>query len=173
MLEISKYKDKSLYRVARAVRDDEFGEDLLVRMTQMAEKMYASGGVGLSGPQVGDSRRILVADIGYVETGRYGEQLLMVVNPEIIRQSKEMIKADEGCLSYPGLDSYVLRPSNVVVKFFSVTGEEKRGVFSDWQARILLHEIDHLNGVTLYTRSSRLKRSRYDKLVSKGVIKWK
>ena len=153
---------------SRSVEAEEFGEDLLSHMEDMAQTMYAHTGVGLAGVQVGDIRRILVADLGYVRTRVYGGDLLYMVNPEIVEQSEEENKASEGCLSFPGLEEFVKRPDWVVVKFMTPLGEERTERFQQYEARIVLHEMDHFDGVTLHGRLSNFKRRRYQKtLVSK------
>jgi peptide deformylase len=91
---------------ARKVRPDEFGAELLRLLDDMAETMYAAPGVGLAAPQIGDSRRILVADPGFEgEEGarRKGVDLVYMVNPEIIEASATKIKWEESCLSVPDL----------------------------------------------------------------------
>ena len=163
MLKVKKHKDKVLFCKAREVAEDEFNQELEELVSSMAHTMYASRGVGLSGPQVGDSRRILVADLGYVVGEDYGSNIVKMVNPTVISWSEEEVRAEEGCLSYPGLAVSVTRPVAIHVRFFSPLGVEETRTFNDWQARIIQHEIDHLDGVTLYSRSSRFKRLRYDK----------
>jgi len=171
MLEIKRFKEQVLFKKARAVRKDEFGAELEAKMSEMATTMYGARGVGLAGPQINDSRRILVADLSYVKGDDYGTELIKMVNPEIISYSEEEAVSEEGCLSYPGLAVKIKRPVAVHVKFFSPSGEERSGTFNDWQARIILHENDHLDGTTLYSRSSRLVRKRYDKKISKVLKK--
>jgi len=124
--------------------------------------------VGLAGQQVSDSRRILVADLSYVIGENYGSNLIKMVNPTVTSSSVEESKAEEGCLSYPELAVKVTRPIAVHVKFFSPMGEEDSRTFNDWQARIILHEIDHLNGVTLYSHAGKLSKNRYDKKMRKS-----
>lgn len=170
MLNITKHKEKVLFGKAREVTEEEFGEELEETLSEMAYTMYGSRGVGLAGPQVNDPRRILVADLGYVTGENYGANLIKMVNPSIVSSSVEEYSAEEGCLSYPGLEVKVERPMAVHVKFFSPSGEEDSRTFNDWQARIIQHELDHLNGVTLYSRASHFKRGLYDKKVAKGKV---
>ena len=167
MLKISRFRDKVLFQKAAAVKDDEYGPELEKVLSDMGTTMYTSRGVGLAGPQVGDSRRLIVADLGYVDSSDYGSNLIKMVNPEVISFSEEEAKAEEGCLSYPGLAVKVSRPLAINVKFYSPSGVEQNQTFNGWQARIIMHEIDHLNGVTLFSRASNLKRSRYEKKIKK------
>ncbi len=83
----------TLRKKSRQVNDDEFGEDLNTHMNNMLKKMYELNGVGLAGVQIGDARRILVADAGNGPT--------LMANPEILKSSEEVVLFKEGCLSLP------------------------------------------------------------------------
>lgn len=165
MLLLKRHKEPVLFKKAREVLPEEFGSELEQTLSDMAITMFHHQGVGLAGPQVGDSRRILVADLGYVNGQDYGSELIKMVNPEIVSFSEETVIAGEGCLSYPELTVNVERPLAIFVKFCSPNGEPQEKTFVDWQARIIAHEIDHLDGTTLYSRSSKFAQSRYDKKV--------
>ena len=122
----------------------------------MFETMYHAEGVGLAAPQIGISKQICVVD---VRDERIAEsQRVALVNPKIIESSKKTAKASEGCLSIPGLEEYVTRPDQVVVRAQNADGEtfevEGEGLYS----RALQHEIDHLEGVLFLDRVSPLKR---------------
>jgi peptide deformylase len=146
---------------ARRVEMDEFGSELSTLVTDMAETMYAAPGVGLAAPQVGDGRRILVANLeGDAESDKEDE-LIVMINPVILERSTEMIKWDESCLSVPEYDLDVDRHLRIHVEWQDVSGEHKEGWFEEFPSVVLQHEMDHLDGVTLLDRSSRLKRSRY------------
>lgn len=167
MLKINKFKEKILFEKARDVEHSEFGPELESHLSEMAITMYGSRGVGIAGPQIGDPRRILVADLGYVDGLDYGARLYKMVNPQILDSSDEIVKAEEGCLSYPGLAVSVERPESISVRFFSPAGEECNETFTGWQARIVMHEIDHLDGINLYSRSLPAAKRRYDKKMKK------
>jgi peptide deformylase len=167
ILDIITEPNDALHQVSREVRDDEFGETLSKKLSDMASTMYANGGVGLAGPQVGDFRRILVADIGYAETlgpgkiaGKYGVEMIKMVNPTIL-WAKGSIEGPEGCLSVPDFQQTVERNDMLAVEFQNEFGEKQEMLFEGYVAVIIQHEIDHLDGVTLLTRAGRLKRSRY------------
>lgn len=168
MLEIKKYRDSILFKEAKEVAQEEFGEALEQTLSDMAITMFKHQGVGLAGPQVGDSRRILVADLGYVTGKEYGADVIKMVNPKIISYAEETVIAAEGCLSYPELTVNVERPMAIFVKFCSPSGEAQERTFTGWQARIIAHEIDHLNGMTLYSRSSKFAQQRYNKKIKKA-----
>jgi peptide deformylase len=149
---------------ARKVRPDEFGADLLRLLDDMAETMYAAPGVGLAAPQIGDRRRIVVADPGFEgEEGarRKGVDLVYMVNPEIIEASATKIKWEESCLSVPDLAQNVERSDKIVIRFQGADGAEHERTYEGFSAVVMQHELDHLQGVTLLEHSSLLKRTRY------------
>ena len=113
----------------------------LDRLVQdMWETMREAPGVGLAAPQIGESVRVLVAE--------YEDNKVALVNPEIIKASEDRELATEGCLSIPGyVGDNVPRALAVTVKARDPKGKEVRIKAEGWFARILQHEIDHLNGV--------------------------
>jgi len=150
-----------LSQKARPVTSDEFGPALSERLSDMAETMYAAPGVGLAAPQVGDGRRMLVANLAGDEDAESRDRLIMMVNPVIEEHSKETITWDESCLSVPEYELDVVRFERVRVSWQSMDGAQHEEWFEAFPAVVLQHEIDHLEGVTLLDRSSRLKRKRY------------
>jgi peptide deformylase len=109
----------------------------------MWETMREAPGVGLAAPQVGESIRVLVAE--------YEDEAVALVNPEIIKRSEDEELGTEGCLSIPGfIGEDVSRATAITVKARDPKGKEIRIKAEGWFARILQHEIDHLDGV-LYT----------------------
>ncbi len=113
----------------------------LDRLVQdMWDTMREAPGVGLAAPQIGESVRVLVAE--------YEENKVALVNPEIVKTSEDRELATEGCLSIPGyVGDNVPRSLAVTVKARDPKGKEVRIKAEGWFARILQHEIDHLNGV--------------------------
>ena len=167
VLNIRRFNDKILSKKVNPVSDDQFGEHLQELLSAMAETMYSNKGVGLAGPQVGFLGRVLVADTGYLDSNKYGSSWIGMVNPEIIEASDVLLTAEEGCLSYPSFAQRVERAESVRVKFFSPLGKVQEETFNGFQARIIQHECDHLNGVTLLNRAGRFKRSAYLKKINK------
>ncbi len=164
ILEILTVPHPLLTQKARPVRDDEFGPALQKHMSDMLETMYAAPGVGLAGPQVGDLRRLLVVDLPEEDddgSSEKGIENLCICNPEIIGTSKEKIRWEEGCLSVPEFWEYFDRPREVTVRFRTPLGEAIERTFVDYHAVIVQHELDHLEGVVILDRVSRLKRGRY------------
>ena len=146
---------------ARDVEKDEFGPELERLASNMAETMYAAPGVGLAAPQIGDGRRVLVANLkGDVDVDG-SEELIVMVNPVIVEGSKRMIRWEESCLSVPEFDLNVDRHHRIHMKWVDVTGAPQQGWFEEFSAVVLQHEVEHLEVVTLLDHSSRLKRGRY------------
>jgi len=106
----------------------------------LAETMYDAPGVGLAAPQVGVQRRVVVYRVSE-ET-----ELRTLINPEIVSSSGEVTE-DEGCLSIPGLAYPVTRAQHVSVKALDLDGKPVAYEAEDLEARVIQHEIDHLDGV--------------------------
>ena len=131
--------------------------DELRRLIQdMFDTMYNAEGIGLAGPQVGVSRRVLVVDVTNDDESRHVHAL---INPVIVESSKATDKAVEGCLSIPGIEEKVSRPVRVTIEAMSPDGDPVRIEADDLLARALQHEVDHLDGVLFLDRLSPLKRS--------------
>ena len=152
---------------ARDVEPDEFGEDLVRRVSDMAETMYAAPGVGLAAPQVSDPRRILVLDPGEKEDR--GRRFFAMVNPRIVDRSEETIPWAETCLSVPEFEIEIQRNRRVRVEWQDAAdGSVQSEWFEEFESVIVQHELDHLEGTVLLDRASRFKRSRYLKKVAKS-----
>ncbi|MBF0216452.1 MAG: peptide deformylase [Candidatus Omnitrophica bacterium] len=121
----------------------EFSEDLVISARKMADIMYLNRGIGLAATQVGIDMRLMVADSGD------GEGLLVMINPEIVDRSSDTDAMEEGCLSLPGVTVKVRRPKQVEVKALDLYGKEFSGIYAGLMAKVLQHEIDHLEGVLL------------------------
>jgi peptide deformylase len=128
---------------AKAKKVSRFDPYLQRLIDDMWETMRAAPGVGLAAPQVGQSIRVLVAE--------YEDEAVALVNPEIIKRAEATELGTEGCLSIPGyVGDDVPRSLAVTVKARDAKGKEIRVKAEGWYARILQHEIDHLDGI-LYT----------------------
>jgi peptide deformylase len=119
----------------------------------MFDTMYAEEGVGLAAPQVGVPARVIVIDPREPEVDPFA-----LINPEIIDVGEELDRAEEGCLSIPGLREIVERPFAVTVTGTGRDGEPLRVAADGLLARILQHEVDHLDGILFLDRVSPLKR---------------
>lgn len=122
-----------------------YSDRLKVLVEDMYETMDVAYGVGLAAPQVGILKRVIVIDNRDEENGKR----FYMINPEIIE--KEGVEVGmEGCLSVPGKQGTVERSKDIKVRYNDLSGEEKILEAEDFLARILQHEIDHLDGI-LYT----------------------
>lgn len=128
-------------------------------MSEMIETMAKSGGIGLAANQVGISTRVMVMHVQ--ETGEY----LVLFNPEVVSASELQYVANEGCLSFPGVILDIGRPKEVTVRYQDHLEREYTRVFKDIDAKCVLHEIDHLNGIVFKSYVSQL---RYDRAVTRG-----
>ncbi len=132
-----------------------FDEELQDLVRDMFETMYHAEGVGLAAPQIGISRRVLVVDLRKEEQP---DARVALVNPRLVWSSPETEKEYEGCLSIPGLEELVERPTSVRIEGFDPEGREIVTEADEYFARALQHEIDHLDGVLFLDRVSALKR---------------
>ena len=131
----------------------ELDDELRSLIADMYETMRHAEGIGLAGPQIGESRRVVV-----IEALDEDSEPLALVNPQVVESSKEVDRAEEGCLSLPGLTAVIERPSRVTVEAVDPEGEPLRIEADDLLARVLQHEIDHLDGVLILDKVSPLKR---------------
>jgi peptide deformylase len=141
----------------------EVDDDLRRLIKDMFETMYDAEGIGLAGPQVGVSRRVIVVDVQDDEVEPFA-----LVNPRIVESGAKTEKAEEGCLSMPGLAAAVQRPDRVVVEGLNEEGEPVRVEAEGLLGRCLQHEIDHLDGVLFIDRVSPLTRNMLLKKWKKG-----
>ena len=153
-LQLCYYGDPVLRKRAKPVA--EITEAELQLAEQMLMTLEATGnGIGLAATQVGVLKRLIVVDIGEVDDEVY--EPLVLFNPEILSSEGEIV-AEEGCLSIPDVTADVKRPERIVVEGIDVQRESIRIETDGLFARVLLHEIDHLNGVLFIDRISGLKR---------------
>ncbi len=118
----------------------------------MVETMYKADGIGLAGPQIGELTRIIVIELPEDEDIWGSGRLFVVINPEIVRESREVETGIEGCLSVPGYIGEVERATEVLVRGTDLNGKRFRLRPRDYLARVFQHEIDHLNGVLYIDR---------------------
>jgi len=139
------YPARVLSRAARRVNPGDL--ELKQLFEEMVEAMQTFVGVGLAAPQVGKSIRFMIAE--NKETG----EIRPYVNPQIVEFSSDRNVGPEGCLSFPGLYGDVVRSKSITIRYqdldFNIIEEEASGFY----ARVLQHEIDHLNGVLLIDRA--------------------
>jgi peptide deformylase len=149
---ILRYGDPALHQKATEVTAFDDGLQRLV--DDMIETMYAAPGIGLAATQIGVPLRVFVIDIS---VGRTPSDLIVMVNPTFV-EIEGMQLEEEGCLSVPGFNATVVRPSRAVVRGQDRQGREQTIVGTNLLARAFQHEIDHLEGAVYVDRLRGIKR---------------
>ncbi len=144
LLKIKKYPDPILKKKAEPLA--QFGPEEQKLFDSMIETMYTEDGVGLAAPQVGISKRVLIAS----PTMTPGEEYVFV-NPEIV-EAKGRELGLEGCLSLPGISGEIPRAKTIHLRAQDRRGKWIEIKVKDFFARIIQHELDHLNGILLIDR---------------------
>jgi peptide deformylase len=139
-LRIRVYPDKVLRRRAEEVARERFGDELGGLASAMVRIMYDSAGIGLAAPQVGVSLRLIVID-----PSPDRRTPVILVNPKIVNTSGRYAD-DEGCLSLPGVMAEVNRSERLKVEYETLSGKRDSLEASGLSARVVQHEIDHLDG---------------------------
>lgn len=158
LMEIVTFPDPFLRLKAKPVK--KFDKELQTLIDDMFETMRNEPGVGLAAPQIGQSIQLVV--IEYVEEPEDENgpepkpKRYVLVNPEIVQKSEETVEGMEGCLSVPGLIGKVDRHEKVIVKALNRHGKPQKVKAEGWMARIIQHELDHLEGVLYIDRTSEI-----------------
>ncbi len=139
----------------QAAAIDKFDDELAAFVEKMFVTMKQGKGVGLAAPQVGVSQRLFVIQID-------GDKPRVFINPEIVETSVDLVGFEEGCLSIPGVYADLDRPAEVRVQAWNERGRRFVLGAEGFLARVVQHELDHLNGV-LFT--DRLPERSRDKLL--------
>jgi peptide deformylase len=137
---------------SRATPVDRFDDSLRAQVSRMAGIMRDAFGMGLAAPQLGISQRLLVYTVGT------DAPVIALANPEVEWSSEEQESVEEGCLSIPGITVDVDRPVHIRVRALDEAGEERLLEASGLEARVIQHEIDHLDGVLILERTTRQQR---------------
>jgi peptide deformylase len=159
ILPINTYSDQVLSLKAKPLKGIDASVEELIG--NMFESMRNAEGIGLAAPQVGSSTRLLVIDISCMDSHRDAKPMV-VINPRIIAV-KGRNAMDEGCLSVPGVTGEVIRPSAIQLHYRDEHFEEHTGEFSGMMARVLQHEIDHLDGTLFVDRMEKRDRRKIQK----------
>ena len=136
--ELKIYPNPVLRKIASRV--NKVNDSILHMIKKMSRIMYSHKGIGLAAPQVGALNRIIIADVG--------EGLISMINPEILTGFGEDFM-DEGCLSVPETVVNIKRQQSVLVRYLDRNEKEKETELNGLAARVIQHEIDHLNGVLI------------------------
>lgn len=146
-MEILRYGNPVLRQKARTV--DTVDKSVLELLIGMHHEMCKANGIGIAAPQVGESLQVMIASSGKDEVIPLGD---FYVNPSVVWESDDDCAAEEGCLSIPGVKGVVWRPREIVLRWTTVHNAEREERFSGSLARIIQHEVDHLNGVLFVDR---------------------
>ena len=152
ILEIRTFPDEVLKRKAEEVKD--INAEIAKLAEDMLDTMYSAPGIGLAAPQVGRSLRVIVFDISHKE----GEKRPYILINPVITAAEGSEVMEEGCLSIPGVYAHVKRAARVEVKGYDLDGREVTLQAEGLLARVIQHEVDHLDGVLFIDRLSRIRR---------------
>jgi peptide deformylase len=154
-LKILTYPDPLLKKKAAAVT--KIDGELRALARDMVETMYEGDGVGLAAPQVAVSKQMIVVS----PNAKRGEERILL-NPQIVKFSFEEATDVEGCLSVPGISVQVRRPLHIIFKALDLKGQTIEEEVSDFPARVIQHEIDHLNGVLIISHATVDERAAFE-----------
>lgn len=160
ILKIYKYGDDVLRLKAKDI-DNIDGKvvELIKTMTGTLHNTYNA--IGLAAPQVGESLQLSIIDLSM---GQNPDDQMLLLNPEILEvEGKE--PGEEGCLSFPGISVSINRATRIFLKTYDIDGNEIRREIEGFMARVIQHEMDHLDGTLIIDRVSSLKRQ----LVKKDI----
>lgn len=121
----------------------EITDELKKLIKDMFEVMHQNDGIGLAATQIGVEQRVIVTDAF--------DMPLVIINPEIVMRGGEEI-AEEGCLSFPGIKASIKRAKDIMAKGLGENGEEIKLEVTGIPARVIQHEVDHLNGILIVDR---------------------
>jgi len=159
LLRVLTYGDERLYGRSKPV--ERMTADLRQQIADMAETMYAAKGAGLAAPQVGIAQRLFVLDVDQMEENDHSKkpgQLRVFVNAEIVWTSEEDSPYVEGCLSLPGVEAEVHRAARIRVRYRNEQWEPCEEEVDGLLARVIQHEVDHLDGILFVDRLGFAKR---------------
>jgi peptide deformylase len=158
---ILKYGDTTLHK--RAVDVEAVTPEIDVLVNDMIETMYAAPGVGLAAPQIGVPLRVFVVDISL---GRDPAGLIVMINPTfVVREGMQL--EEEGCLSVPGFEATVVRPTRAVVRGLDRDGAMHERDGAGLLARAFQHEMDHLDGTLFIDHLRGIKRDQIVRKIKK------
>lgn len=155
-MEVVVYPDPRLLRPTAPVAA--IDDDVRARVAEMFRLMYEDRGVGLAAPQVGWSARLFVMNPSGDPERKELERVL--INPRLLRKAGK-VRGEEGCLSFPGIYVEVERARHVAIEWTGLDGQAQQADWSDWEARIFQHELDHLENVLLVHRMSEAERIQH------------
>lgn len=154
-LSVAQQGEQVLVIKAAPVTDEELGSEWLAQFSQaLYATMLERNGVGIAAPQVYLSKRMII--IASRPNPRYPDapemKAVLMINPEIIAMSSEHCVGEEGCLSVPNQRGMVRRAESITVRYQTLTGKQIESRYHGFPARIVQHEVDHLNGILFVER---------------------
>ncbi len=163
--QILQYDDERLRQISGPVKNADFDSEKLnawVQRLNRSRKVF--GGIGIAAPQIGLFTRLVVIDIPAYERVGFGQveavPFQALVNPEIVWFDEDKLKAAEGCLSVRGFEGFVVRPKKVGLIAYTPEGKKLEIEAESLYARVLQHEIDHLDGILYPDRVAELRDIR-------------
>ncbi len=167
------YGDPILKKEASTIEDFSHLDELI---ENMFETMYNANGVGLAAPQIAQSIRLFIVDTIQLEDkdGEFKDGIKQAfINPEIVEYIGEDTKYEEGCLSIPEILADVERPESITINYLDQDLKEQSKTFEGFNARVIQHEFDHIEGILFTDLISPIKkrtlRKKLDR-ISKGKI---
>lgn len=146
-LEIHYLGDRVLRQPAKRI--SKVNDEIRQLSQKMLQTMYSSNGIGLAAPQVAVNKQLIVVDC---EIENSASPPIILINPQIKKQSDTLCRMEEGCLSIPGVYLDVIRPEAIEVSYKNEQGKLQTLKASGLLARVIQHEMDHLNGVMFVDR---------------------
>lgn len=133
------YTDPIIHKVCEPIFN--IDDSLIELVGKMSIIMIQNKGVGLAAPQIGISKQLAIMNLN--------DNLVTMINPVILEKSKHKVKMQEGCLSAPKILVTMKRSDSLVVRYTDLKGNELVNAYTDFNARVIQHEIDHLLGVCI------------------------
>jgi peptide deformylase len=161
VLPLTFYNDPLLRQKAQEI--GEITDDIRQLAADLLATCRKHHGIGLAAPQVGRSVRMFLIDLSDsdVDDGSLKEPLILI-NPRLSNPSVEVWIHEEGCLSIPGPYEDVVRPKSIFVSAMGIDGKPIERTFSGWEARVIMHENDHINGVLFIDRVNPKARKKIE-----------
>jgi len=148
MLKIVKIPDPILTKKTQLI--EKVDDAILNLISEMVETCRKAEGIGLAAPQIGKSLRLCIINLEHM-----GLPPFALVNPKIVRKSFRKIEMEEGCLSIPGVFGIVKRPEKITVQTLNLEGKKHKFKADGLLARVIQHEIDHLDGILFTSKMIR------------------
>ncbi len=176
ILPVYKYGQTVLRKVGKEI--DKSYPELQTLVDDMFETMEYSEGIGLAAPQIGRSIRLFIIDLSPFkeEQPEIADFKKVFINAQIIDSSEETSEYSEGCLSIPGINENVERPETITIKYQDLDFNEYTETYSGFQARVIQHEYDHIEGILFTDKVKPLRRQLLKRKltnIAKGKVQCK